>query len=366
MNALITGVTLNNLTIFTKGVFTGNYNSLATSTAFPINTLSVTAASLKNSGVAVLTPFKLTSNNITLAITGGAPVVLNNTNVASGTPNFQIDSKTAGSNISVTAVGKLTATAAGLGLTGKGNSLALAGSTLDTNGLPSATYFTTDNDFANVGLKATSGTFTLGATGTLLNNGIVGGVTAKNSVTISAPFVTDTAQAVSGNAVTINTGNFKLNGLSSLVGTGAGASLTISNIASGGLTISGTGGTFNKGGTYTGFTNASLQSTNGGVNVGNLFTTVNGTGNMLDSKSVTNLVISANGNVTLPASLSTLNVADSGSIYIGATGLSYAPLASNPQPFLTLAANKGNVTIYLTSDLNVGNTTKGQVDIQVG
>jgi len=365
---LINGGTLNNLTIFSKGVFTGAYSSLKTDTVAAGDTLSVTASSLKNSGAAVVTPYTLTSNNIFLNLTSGAPVTIGTVDQT----NFNLISKTAGSTISAIATGQLKVDDAGLSFTGAGNSIALGGQTINTNLITDANYFTSTNNFTNVSLVATSSTFTVGAVGTTqLNNGILGSVAASNTglATVGAPLLTvaDTF-SISGKNVTLNTSNLKLNGNSAIVGLGAASTLTIANNAAGGLVIGGTGGTNNIGGIYTGFKTAFLQSTNGGVNTGSLFTSLNGAGNMLDNNVLNNVVISAAGAWTLNPQAFTIGVASGGAngVFVNAASLSYPNSAKNPQPFLTLSADKGTVQLNLGTDINIGKTSKGQIDIQTG
>ncbi len=368
LNAGITSNNLANLTIFSAGALNANYNSFTTT-----NSITLQSSSLNNTGGFAAGAFGLTSGNISLTQTNGSGTTIGTTAVTSGQPQFDITSTVNGSTVSVTAGGVLTVNSAGLTFAGvAGNSIALSGRSLNTNGgITDPLYFTTTNTFANVTLGATSGTFTVGGTGTQLNNGIIGSVTATNGVTINAPSgitVNDTF-GITGNQLLFNTAAFKLLGNSAVTGTGP-ASLTIASPTS--LTISGTGGTNNIGGTYTNIDSVTLQAATGNVNVGNLFTTTNGTGNMLDSGNVSNITISAAGTVQLPAALpsSILQVSPGGNIFLSAGTVAFSPPSSNPQKFLTLQATGGNVSLFLapasaTANLTLGKVA-GSIDISVG
>ncbi len=359
LNPIINSGSLGNLTVTSNGAFTGSYTSFTTT-----GTLSVTASSIRN-GTATLAAFGLNSGTgVSLALNGAYTV---------GSGNFDLTASTNGAAISASASGALTVTTSGLNFNGTtGNSIALKGSTINTNAI-AATYFTTDNTFGNVSLVATTGTFTVGATTTAtLNNGIAGGVTATAGVTIAGPSaITVNAGAtpviITGSTLLFNTSNFKLNGSNQVVGVGAGI-LTIAS--SSGLTISGTGGPTNAGGTYTNIEGVTLQAATAGVNVGNLFTNINGAGNMLDSSSVGSITISAAGSITLPNTLfqSALQVSPGGNIFLSAAAIAYSP---GKGLFLSLQAPSGSVDLSLspttpsTSTLTLGKTS-GAIDIQVG
>ncbi len=278
LNAVIKGGTLGNLSITSNGAFTGSYTSLTTT-----GTLSVAASSIRN-GTATVTSFGLNSGT-------GVSLALNGAYTVSATA-FDLTATTNVATISASATGVLTVDKAGLNFNGTGNSIALKGSNINTALITDANYFVGTNKFANVSLIATSGTFNVGATLAQATNGIIGGVTATGSVTIGAPTLIVNSSMISGSSMLFNTANFKLNGTaltnSAIVGTGAGI-LTIASTS--GLTISGTGGPTNAGGTYNGINSVTLQAATAGVNVGNLFTAANGPGNMLDNASVDNITI---------------------------------------------------------------------------
>jgi len=366
---------LSNLNIFTKGAFNGNYQDFTTASASLNDSLSFSASTFNNTGGFKAGPFILTSSNISFALTGGQATTIGATAVVSGQPQFELNSLLAGSFVSATAGGILNVDPAGLLFTSTGNSIALAGRNINTNLIVNPLYFTTLNSFANVSLVSTSGTFTVGATTTAQkNNGIVGGITATSSVTVSGPsgVTVQTASTVSGNQITFNTSNFKLNDTSAVTGTGKFSSLTISNVNAGTLTIGGTGGTNNIGGTYTGITSVTLQSTTGGINAGKLFTTLNGANNMLDSGIVDNIAISATGSLTLDPSVGVLQVAAgaANSIFLSATSVSTPNATKAGQSFLTLQATNGTVSLFVTNAaptvaLTLGQLT-GNLDISVG
>ena len=355
---------LNNLTIFTKGVFAGAYSSFETAGTANSESLSITASNLKNTGTYNGNPIMLVgnglqTNSVTLDLTGIQNVTLGTTTVNSGQQNYDLVQKgSQGGTLSVTATGILTVNTAGINITPtSGNTIVLAGKNLKTQGLLDPNYFDSGL-FTSVSLLAGSGTFYLGATGTQLNNGIAGTVSA-NTVNIAAPtaIVVTAGQTITGNQLTFNTANFQLSPTSAVAGTtpnNVAATLTVSNVATGNLTISGTG-------SYSNIGSVVLQSTTGGVNTGTLFTAAN----LLGNGSVNNIALSANGSVVLTNTISTLSVADGGQIFINASALSYSASTKNPQTFLTLQATSGQVDVSLNSAITLGKS-RGYLDISVG
>jgi hypothetical protein len=359
---------LSDLTIFTKGIFTGAYDQFILGAFGPNDSLSITASSLKNSDGSSIGPFLLeangsNSNSVNLALTGTQAVTIDSAPLsrAGAQPNFDITiAGTAGGSVSVSAAGILTVNSGGLHTPATGNAIALTGRTLVTTGLPSGEF--SGPTYDSVTLGSTSGTFTVGAiTNAQALNGIAGTVDAA-VVTISAPtgVTINTGNIVTGNEITFNTSKFTLAGTSEIAGSGTTPSLSINNFFTGGLTIVGTVAV--PGGTYSGISSVLLQSASGGINLGQLFTSLNSLG---AGSGVGSIAISAVGAVTLPTTLSTLSVTSGGVIYLNASTLSYSPSTKNPQAFLTLAAPSGSVTLQLTSAITLGQV-RGDYDINVG
>lgn len=360
---------LGELTIFTKGTLTGAYSQFATSSAFADGILSITANSLKNTGAPSTGPFRLigngtNSNSVSLALTGSQDIVVDNTVVAAGKPpNFEFKvGGTAPGAVSITAGGDLTVNPSGLSITPTtGNSIALFGQNLVVN-LPANEFSGTK--YNSVSLGSLLDTFTVGAnTPTQLKNGIAGTVNAE-FITISAPSILIQGQAIQGSQMTFNTSTFELDSASSITGVATAKvpkpSLSINNSAPTGLVIVGTAA--DPGGTYSGISSVLLQSSVTSINLGQLFTS----SSLLGNGVVDSIAISAGTLLTIPTTVSTLNVTSNptSSIYINAGSLVYNPSAKNPQNYLTLSAPTGSVSLLVGTELTLGKA-RGNVDIDV-
>ncbi len=182
---------LQNLSIFTLGIFEGAYTQFILSPTAAADSLSITASSLKNSGAFNGGPFVLEangtantgtlSNSVNLTLSGSQNTVLGLNTVTSGQPNFNIIVGGAnGGSVAVSTGGNLTVNQAVLDNIAptSGNSISLTGRTLVTTGINSNEF--SNGIFSSVSLKATAGTFFVGAnTATEEKNGIQGAVTAE-------------------------------------------------------------------------------------------------------------------------------------------------------------------------------------------
>ena len=265
---------LGDLTIFTKGNFTGAYTQFATSAAFADDTLSISASSLKTLGATSTAPFKLigngtNSNNLSLTLTGTQAVTVDNTTVATGKqPNFDfIVGGTSPGGVSVKSNGVLTVNAGGLNIApANGNSITLSGQSLIVN-LPSNEFSGTK--YSSVSLGSLLGTFTVGAnTATQLKNGIAGTINAEY-ITISAPTILIQGQDIHGAQMTFNTSTFNLDSASTITGVPSAKitkpSLSINNTAVPGLIIVGTATA--PSGTYSGISSVLIQSAISSINI---------------------------------------------------------------------------------------------------
>ncbi len=366
---------LSNLTIFTTGIFTGNYNEFVLNTG-AADSISLTAVSLKDTGTFTGAPFMLSAlgtassgtnaNSVTLALTGSANLTLGSVTVAKNKP-LEYDISIGGTNggaVSVLTGGILSIDTSlpdmGLNINpAANNNISFTGRSLPLTVLPS-NYFSSGK-FDAVSLVATSGTFTVGATtSTAIKNGISGGITA-DVVNLSAlsGLTINAGQTIQGAQLSLNSSVIQMDGTITGVGSKAvpNPTLSLSNFNEASLTIKP-----DTTGTYTGITSVVIQATTGGINLGSLFTSNTLLGNgTLDSIAIS----AAAGGVTIPTTLSTLSVSNGGVLYLVAGSLSYSPSNKNPQSYLSMDAPNGAITLQTGGAIVLGKT-HGSIDLEAG